>query len=293
MSGVEAHLFAAYEAATRSFRRQRSDIVGPPRLTWTGNTLAIEPEAGTRTQSLRVTAVPTPFATGRRVSSPPPWPERVAWSCGGIERTIPAGPGEDEVLVFDEASGLLIARVGPADVRVELTAERHVVVAPHPFSATSFGPALPARDATCHLAWTEAGDGLSFLERDRRRRADLELARPVEPALWVEALVLGRGQSRPLYAADGRLHLRIDPDVGGPERVIRARIGASVRYADLAVGRDGLACLNLAALGFDAPGDPVRVTFEALAPGAPVGDLETRAELAVVAWIWPGLTGEA
>lgn len=42
--------------------------------------------------------------------------------------------------------------------------------------------------------------------------------------------------------------------------------------------------------GLGAPGDPVRVLFEALAPGA-LNDLDARAELSVAAWIWPGLDG--
>ena len=102
--------------------------------------------------------------------------------------------------------------------------------------------------------------------------------------------MLGRSLSRPLYAADGQLHLRLDPGVGGSERVIRARVGTAVHYASLDTGSGGLASIGFAGLGLGAPGDPVRVVFEALVPGS-AGDLDARAELSAVAWVWPGLTG--
>lgn len=283
MSEDEGHLFAAYAAATAAFGRRRTDIVGPPRLYWTGYSLAFEPEATDRRQSLHIGSVPTPLAGGQRAMFRPPWPASVVWSCGGAAREIPAGPGVDDVLVFDEASGALIARLGPDVGRVELSADRHVIMARRPFVASSFGTARAARDPDCFIAWTEAGDRLVF-----EGRRELELARPVEAALWIEAPVLGRNLSRPLYAADGRLHLRINPDIGGSIRIIRARMGDAVHYAELDAGSDGLASMAFSDLGLGASADPARVVFEALAPGA-AGDLKARAELSVAAWIWPGL----
>lgn len=102
--------------------------------------------------------------------------------------------------------------------------------------------------------------------------------------------MLGRSLSRPLYAADGQLHLRLDPAVGGSERVIRARVGAAVHYASLDTGSAGLTNIGFARLGLGEPGDPVRVVFEALVPGS-AGNLNARAELSAVAWVWPGLPG--
>ena len=89
ISDGEAHLFAAYETATGAFGRRRSDIVGPPRLAWTGFGLAFEPEASSRAQSLRFGAIATPIAGGGRVALPAPWRERVAWTCGGVSSEIP------------------------------------------------------------------------------------------------------------------------------------------------------------------------------------------------------------
>lgn len=283
MTESEAHLFAAYDAATEALGRRRGDIVGPPRLYWSGYSLAFEPEAARLPQSLALATAPTPLAGGRRATFPPPWGETVTWTCNGVARQIPAGPGPDEVLLFDEAGGALLARIGPQETRIELPAERHVVLARRPFAATSFGPATPGRDPECFLAWTEAGDRLSF-----EGRAELALLRPAEAALWIEAPVLGRNLSRPLHACDGRLHLKLDPGVGGPVRIIRACIGDAVRYRDLETGAEGVGTLDFAALDLDRPGEPVHVVFEALAPGA-AGDPEARSELAVSAWIWPGV----
>lgn len=288
----EAHLFAAYEAATRASGRRRSDIVWPPRLVWTGTGLGFEPEAGSRAQTLRFSAVPVPIAGGGRASFPAPWRERMVWSCDGRTTEIAAGPGPGEVLVFDEASGTLLGRLGPTATRADFAAEHHVVVARSAFSATSFGPAVPGADPSCFVAWTEPGDTLIFEPETGEPRPPLDLVRPIGSALWIEAPVLGRSLSRPLYAADGRLHLRIDPGIGGPQRVIRTRIGDRPVFWVLEVGEDGTASVGFERFGLDRPGDPVRVVFEALAPRG-AGDPDTRAELSVGTFVWPGVAAAA
>jgi hypothetical protein len=233
-----------------------------------------------------------PIAGGGRASFPAPWRERIVWSCDGRTTEIAAGPGPGEVLVFDEASGTLLGRLGPTATRADFAAEHHVVVARSAFSATSFGPAVPGADPSCFVAWTEPGDTLTFEPETGEPRPPLDLVRPIGSALWIEAPVLGRSLSRPLYAADGRLHLRIDPGIGGPQRVIRARIGDRPVFWVLEVGEDGTASVGFERFGLDRPGDPVRVVFEALAPRG-AGDPDTRAELSVGAFVWPGVAAAA
>jgi hypothetical protein len=282
----EAHLFAAYDQAGAIFGQRRSDLVGPPRLYWTGRTLGFEAERSSRTQSLRLGAAPTPLASGGRVPLPLPWRERVTWNCGGLFRELPAAPGIDQVLVFDEASGALLARIEADATVTELPAERCVVLARRPFRSPSFGPAIQAPDPACFIAWTLAGEALAF-----DGRPNLLLGKPREAALTIEAPVIGRSGSRTLFVCDGHVKLRLEPGVGGSERIIRALAGDTVHYATLDTGADGEAIVSFAKLGLALPGDPVQVRFEALAPGA-VGDRNSRAELAATAWIWPGLKTE-
>lgn len=230
---------------------------------------------------------PRPVAGGARVAYPAPWKAQVRWSCGSMASPIAAGPDLHEVLVFNEAGGALLARTDRGQKRIEVAAQRHVVITRAPFTASSFGPALPAPDPDCYIAWTEAGDRLDF---DDGRT--LDVVEPQEAALWIDAPVLGRSGSMPLFGCDGGLELRLEPGLGSPERIIRARTGDRVRYASVTTDAGGHARLSLAGLALDRPDDPARIRFEALAPGA-AGDLEARAELAVTAWIWPGVTGAA
>jgi hypothetical protein len=282
---AEANLFAAYDAAMARRSRRRTDLVVPPRLAWTGATLAFDVDTAALPQTLGIGQQPRAVKGGSRVAFPPPWQPAVRWSCGGlVARDIPAGPGPDEVLVFEEAGGALLARVARGAGHLELAAERHVVLARRPFTAPSFGPAIPSPDTDCLYAWTEAGDHLSFDDG-----TILELATPREAALWIDAAPLGRSGSLPLHGCEGRLELRLEAGLGAPERILRARLGDMVRYATIRADATGAASLDLAALALDRQSDPARARFEVLAPGA-AGDLDARAELAITAWIWPGVT---
>jgi len=287
ISDQETHLFAAYDSAARAADRRRSDLVGPPSLFWTGDTLAFEAEPSPQPQALRLAAFPTPLKGGARISLAAPWPNSVTWSYGGLDVAVLAAPTPDEIVVFDADSGTLLARLGPEIHELETTGERQVVLSRAAFETERFGPARPSRDRSVYLAWTETGDRILMVDRP-----PLVLKTPIEAAIWIDAPVLGRDGSRALHAADGNLRLRLDPEVGGGARILRARIGDLVRYASLDLGPTGDIQLPLAEFGLDAPADPVAVRFELLASGA-AGDLAARAELATTAWIWPGLDRDA
>jgi hypothetical protein len=300
---AEAHLFEAYDTALARRGRRRSDLVAPPRLFWTGTTLAFEIETTRLPQTLDIGLQPRPVRGGSQVAYPPPWRHAVTWSAGSVSATIPAGPGADEVLVFDATGGGLLARTERAG-RIEVAATHQVVLARRPFTASGFGPAVRTLDTDCFAAWTEAGAEISFEDG-----TGLEIATPRVAALWLDADVLGRCGALPLHGDEGWLELRLEPGLGAAERIVRARIDPGTRaHADRAApvhtegglrfapivaddsgtARLDLAALDLATLGPGRPSDPRRIRFEVLAPGA-AGDPETRAELAISAWIWPGM----
>lgn len=280
----EESLFEAYTNAMRIFGRKKSDFVGPPEVFWLGDRLALQAEASSRPQTIRTGAFPARIKSGGVVSIEPPWPAEIPWSCGRAAEPAAFAPGAGEVLLFDAASGSLLARAAVAGPVVEVAAERIVALSASGFSAPSFGPALPARDPNFHVAWVERGDCLSFEEGGQ-----VSLVAPREAALWIDGETLARDGSRALLSGTGKIVLSINPEVGGPSRIIRARTGDRVRYADVTVAEDGAATVPFGAFGLDSSGDPARVRFEVLAPGA-AGDLEARAELAATSWVWPGMT---
>lgn len=284
---VEAHLFAAYDRATRGFGRQRTDIVGPPSLIWAGDRLGFEAEATRLPQTLKLGPFPTPVASGSRVVLSEPWPAAVRWTCGAQASDLPAAPRDEEILAFEMATGALLARLGPDDDRLECTSPHVVLLSRLTFRSMSFGDALPSRDGTVNIAWLDLGDEVIF---DTRK--PLRIVAPSEPSLGLDAPVLGRDGSRPLYACDGQLVLRINPEIGGRGRILRARLGEVTRYIGLDLPTSGEMRIPLFDLGFDAASEPGSANFEILAPGA-FRNSDARAELALSAWIWPGLTVEA
>ena len=277
-------LFDAYTRAIHTFGRKKSDLVGPPEVFWVADRLALQAEPSSRPQTIRTGAFPARIKSGGVVSIDPPWPVEIPWSCGQTAEPAAFAPGEEELLLFDATSGSLLARAAAAGPAVEVAAERIVALAARSFSAPSFGPAHPARDPKFHVAWVERGDCLSFEEG-----GEVAIVAPREAALWIDGETLARDGSRALLSGTGKLVLSINPEIGGPTRIIRARIGDRVRYADVTVAEDGAATVPFSAFGLDGPGDPAKVRFEVLAPGA-AGDLEARAELAATSWVWPGMT---
>lgn len=284
---VEAHLFAAYDRVTRGFGRQRSDIVGPPSLIWAGDRLGFEAEATRLPQALKLGPFPTPVASGARVLLAEPWPATVRWTCGSQAIELPAAPRDHETLAFEAATGAVLARLGPNDDRLECTSPHVVLLSRLAFRTKGFGDALPSRDGAINIAWLDLGDEVIF---DGRK--PLKIAAPSEPSLGIDASVLGRDGSRPLYGCDGELVLKVDPEIGGRARILRARMGDATRYLGLDLPASGEMRIPLSKLGFDTESEPARAEFEVLAPGAS-GSSDSRAELALRAWVWPGLTAEA
>ena len=280
---AETRLFEAYDAAARQFGRTRTDLVGPPRVYWTGDQLALEAEASRMTQRIKTGLFPTQLAGSQRLRIAPPWPEKVAWSAGNIQQDVPFGPAPSEVLLFDADSGALVARVTRSEDTADIAALHLVALSRSPFRSASFGDAIPSADPAICMAWVETEETLRFEDR-----ADLALRTPVDAALWIDGTALGRDGSHALFACDGSLVLRIHPEIGGQGRIVRARHEGETRFASIRVGSDGLATLPFAEFGFDAPVDPRPVVFEVLAPGA-AGDLDARAELSTACWIWPGV----
>ncbi|NDK36719.1 hypothetical protein [Rhodovulum sulfidophilum] len=281
---TEAHLFEAYDQAARSLGRSRADIVGPPRLVWTGDHLTLETETSRELQSLRLGAIPTRLAGGKRLQVPPPWRPTIRWTAGTLSRDIPLAPAEGEVLVFDADTGAMLSRLSSEQGELEIAAERLIVLSAAPFTSLSFGDAIPAKDASFRIAWVNADETLAF-----EGRSDLSFTRPVEDAIWIDAPVLGRDGSRALYACNGGLQVRIDPEIGGPTRIIRTRIGGQVRFHQVDLGATGELRMAFADAHLEALADPAEVLFEVLTPGA-AGDLEARVALTTRCWIWPGIS---
>lgn len=281
---TEAHLFEAYDQAARSLGRSRADIVGPPRLVWAGDHLTLETETSRELQSLRLGAIPTRLAGGKRLQVPPPWRPTIRWTAGALSQDIPLAPTEGEVLVFDADTGAMLSRLSPEQGEMEIAAERLIVLSRSGFLSPSFGDSIPAKDPAFRIAWVDANETLTFEDRP-----DLSFTRPTEDAIWIDAPVLGRDGSRALYACNGALQLRIDPEIGGPTRIIRTRIGEQVRFHQIDLGATGEVRMEFVNAHLETLADPSEVLIEVLTPGA-AGDLEARVALTTRCWIWPGIT---
>lgn len=185
--------------------------------------------------------------------------------------------------MFDADSGALLARAEVDKDWIEVSANRLVVLSRHEFESPSFGPALPAADPDYRIAWVEAGEVLDFEEGTR-----LELAALRETSIRIDAVSIGRAGTRPLVTGDGELVIRLDPDIGGHNRIVRARLGDMVKYAPLLLDEKGIGHIKFSSFDFSGDIPPCKAIFEVLAPGA-AGDLEARAELSVSTCMWPGL----
>lgn len=279
----EADLFKAYDEAASYFGRSRSDIVGPPQIVWLGDSLGIEADRSGSPQAVKTGAFPKRISSGQRVRVPVPWPDAVSWQAGALNRDIPICPARGEVIVFDADSGICVGKCGADQLGLEVAAERLVVVSGSRFLSPVFGEAIPATDPRFSVAWITSDEILTFDDRP-----ELSLSKPQEDAIWFDCTVLGRAGARALYASDGALVLKVNPEIGGSSRIVRARSGEDVRFASIEIaGQDPLR-LDLSRFGFDRSGPPREVIFDVLAPGA-AGDLHARADLSTRAWIWPGV----
>ena len=187
------------------------------------------------------------------------------------------------MLVFDGDTGTLLARVGTETDLIEVAAERLVTLSPEDFSSPSFGPALLAADGDYFVAWISAGETLDFSCRNH-----LSVVAPRETALWIDGTPIGRSGSRALLAGEGALVVKLDPDVGSSDRIVRARVGSEVKFTMMDADSEGMARIPFSRFDFGSDLDPCRAIFEVLAQGA-AGDLQARADLSATAWIWPSL----
>lgn len=281
---TETHLFEAYDHAAQMAGRTRMDIVAPPRLFWAGDRLGLEVERSRQTQLIYLGAFATRISGGDRLRIAPPWAQEKRWSAGANWQDIAFAPAAGEALVFDADSGALLARLPAEQETLEVAAERLVVLCAHPFSSPSFGDAIPAQDPNFQVAWVTATETLTFAER-----ADIDITKPREDAIWIDGTVLGRDGSHALYACDGVLRLKMDADVGGRARIIRTRFGGNVRFYSITLSETGEAQMAFSGAHLDKPADPCDVVFEVLTPGA-AGDPDARVALSTRCWIWPGIT---
>lgn len=279
----EADMFTAYDEAASHFGRSRSDIVGPPQIVWLGDGPGIEADRSRSPQTVRTGAFPKRISSGQRVRLPAPWPDRVVWQAGVLNRDIEISPALGEVIVFDADTGTCVGRCGADQIALEAAAERLVAVAASGFSSPTFGEAISASDPRFSVAWITSEEVLTFDDRP-----DLSLSKPQENAIWFDCTVLGRAGARALYASGGALIVKINPEIGGRSRIVRARSGGDVRFASIEITAQDPLRLDLWQLGFDRSGPPREVIFDVLAPGA-AGDLHARADLSTRAWIWPGV----
>jgi len=279
----EGHLFDAYDAVAKSYGRKRGDLVGPPQLFWSADRLVLQAEPSPSPQRLKLGAFPSPVPGGGQVTLPAPWPDQVEWSYGPANVKVQVAPAQGEVLVFDADAGRLLARVSSDQEELEVAAAHLVVLAQDPFESPTFGPAISAKDPAHKVAWIEANETLMF--GDGRK---LQLRAPREEAVWVDGTVIGRDGGRALYPSDAGLRLKIDSEVGGPDRIIRMRMGSVTRFVPVTVKAADPVLIPLSDFGLSGPGAPGEAVFDVLVPGA-IGDGEARAALSTRCWVWPGL----
>lgn len=286
LNDIEAELFKAYWRAMKFHHHTRADIIGPPRIYWSDDRLGLglEFEPSRDSQSFKTGIAPVQVRGGDRRSVDAPWAETITWSHRGRDQDIPFGLAAGDLLVFDADTGILLAREKKDAKLSEVAAERLVVLAKEPFSAPSFGEAMPAEDPDYHVAWVEAGETLSF-----QYGRELTLEAPSENAIWIDSTPIGRDRSRALLAGDGALVVKLDPQVGGRTRIVRARIGDEVKFAEVNTDDNGAARIPFSDFALAPETPPGKVVFEVLAPGA-AGDLDARAEVLATGWIWPGMT---
>jgi len=285
-SDSERELFKSYERVAALSGRSRIDFVGPPNIVWTRDHLGLEPEQSDKLQSVKLGPLATQLSGGKRIHIPAPWPEKIHWKFGSRTSEIEFAPRGGEVLLFDADSGAMVARVSAREVAVQVPASKLVAVSRDAFTSVSFGEAIRTADADVFAAWIDSGEDLSF-----SGRPDLKISQPVETAIWFDGFVIGRSGSYALYACDGHLLLRLNPDIGGPCRIVRASKGDDVRYANIEISEGQETRLSFEAFGFDQISSPGRVTFEVLVPGA-AGDPHARADLKAQCWVWPGIPAQ-
>lgn len=279
----ETQLFEAYDRAISTFHRKRSDIVAPPKILWAGAQLAVEPETTKHRQSLSMGAFPTPVSQGNVTRIAIPWPETITWRCRSQSQDLALAPKAGEVLVFDEDSGALLSREKNDAVTVNVSAERLVVLSRTPFTSPSFGPAIPAEDPAFTVAWISNGETLDFEDG-----TSLQIKSPDEASIWIDARSLASDASRRLLSCDGAVVVKLNAEIGGRSRILRATFGEKRRFREIMVDQGGLARVPFEDLGLTSPGAPQRIRFDVLAPGA-AGDEGARAELSASIWIWPGV----
>ncbi len=288
LNDSETALFKAYDcAASRHQRRTRSDLAGPPRIFWTRDRLWLETERSSQPQQIKTGAFPIQISGGSRRAFDPPWKETLRWSYGLTACDVPFGPSEGEVLLFDDESGALLARADIGAGEVEVAATGLVALARQDFDSGSFGDAVPASDRSCRISWIKPGESLSFAE------GALSIRKPHETAIWIDGASIGQCGSRPLRTGDGALMIKLDPEIGGKSRIVRARLGEVTKCIPLDdLNADGMARVPFEAFAFDPHSPPSKAVFEVLAPGA-AGDFKARGDLSVSDWLWPGLVQPA
>jgi len=279
----EGLLFDAYDRAIASFHRKRSDIVAPPKVLWSGAELAVEPEPSRHGQSLTLGAFPTPVAAGSITRIPAPWPEKLSWRCRNQSQDIHLAPQPGVILLFDADSGALLSRERQDARTKTVSAERLVILSRNPFSSPSFGAAIPAEDPHFRVAWAVNGEALEFEDGQ-----NLEISAPEEASIWLDARSLASDGSRRLFSCEGAVVVKLDAEIGGRSRILRATLGNMRRFREITVNSDGIARVPFADLGLAIADAPQKIRFDVLAPGA-AGDAAARAELSAAAWIWPGV----
>jgi hypothetical protein len=284
---VERQLFQCYDRAIAARNRSRDDITGPPKVLWQNDHLILQMERSRQRQSIRKPgdAFPTQVASGKAIGVRAPWTAQIEWICRSRSTNVPFAPLDTEILVFDAETGLLLDRVSPEITELEASTDHLVILSARGSESPSFGPSMSAVDPSFQIAWATSRESLRF-----DWRPPLTFLRPSETAIWISGTLVGQSGTRRLYDASGHVEIQIDPEIGGRDRILRARIGADdMRFAPITVAADGSCQVPFSRFRLDAPGRPCPVTFEVLAPGA-AGDPEARADLTATSWIWPGYT---
>ena len=283
----DAHLFAALDRAIWRQGLRKDRILGPPRLVWHRDGLALLAEPAKMTQLIKVGPFPDRLDHKQAFPLPVPWPDEVTWTATKSE-SVPCAPQSGRLVLFDADTGEKIDDLDITSSKEIETRALHVIaLSLEPFEASGFGPAALAADPRFQIAGITRGSEI------KAGAAHFWILPSHEPSISIRTDVLGRAGVHALRsgAADSQVDIQLNPDLLGP-RILRVTRNGQTLHRGIQPDEAGCACLRFSDLALDKSGDPGPVRFEILVPGASEC-ADARAELKVSEHIWPGVTRNA
>ena len=284
----DVHLFAALDRAIGRQGLRKDRILGPPRLVWHRDGLALLAEPAKIIQLIKVGPFPDRLDHKQAFPLPVPWPDEITWTATKSQ-SVPCAPQSGRLVLFDADTGEKIDDLDITSSKDIETRARHVIaLSREPFEATGFGLAVLAADPRFRIAWFTRGSEITA------GAAHFWILPSHEPSISIRTDVLGRAGAHALRsgAADSQVNIQLNPDLVGPRILRVTRNNGQTLHRGIQPSEAGFACLRFSDLALDKSGDPGPVRFEILVLGASEG-ADARAELKVSEHIWPGVTRTA